>query len=71
MQGMRINILYINSLKNALANEMKKAIEKENNNLKAIYFAFQCYHDKAENKSSEKFDIYITYFINSTTVHKI
>jgi hypothetical protein len=37
---------------------------------KEIYFAFQCYHDKAERKPSEKFDIYITYFIEITIVYK-
>jgi predicted transcriptional regulator YdeE len=43
-----------------LANEMKKAIEKKNNNFKAIYFAFRCYHDQAERKPSKNIDIYIS-----------
>jgi hypothetical protein len=49
---------------------MKKAIEKKNDNLKAIYFAFRCYHDQAARELPERFDIYITYFIDFLIVHK-
>jgi hypothetical protein len=55
-------------LKNGLVNGRKKDRKRKR---KEIYFAFQCYHDKAARELPKRFDIYITYFIDFLIVHKI